>query len=312
MNCTDPKAWMWFSEAVTAVEGDPDRSSGIGIALPRTDIQGYNSFVPLMAVDIDWKRCVDAQPGKFPNHMMNLISTLDSYTEFSPSMMGAHVLVAAKLSGTKGVRKHTWPDGSEVSLMQYGAYATFTGHRLPESGTIIQYRQPGIDRIFAEWFPDDAAEIGNGDGLALSGRTDGEPTRRSELSIDRSARASDQEISQLIQGVNRSADQIQRMAATWEMRRTPGVPNAEFVFQGDHSVSMYLRSIVREVVFLAPAIGWKDPDQMAATLRSLSCTSITSPLKRSLLPDSPPGWPRRANIGNEPGTLHQVRANLST
>src|SRR5580698_1276644 len=62
----------------------------------------------------------------------------------------------------------------------------------------------------------------------------------------------------------RTPDQVRRLTATWEMRRTPRVPDAEFTFKGDFSVSMYLRVIVREVVFLAPMLGWKDPDRMAA------------------------------------------------
>jgi hypothetical protein len=317
INGTDPDTWMWLSDVLASVQNDPDQLNGIGVALPRTGREGYNNFVPLLAVDIDWKHCADGESGKFPRHLMNLVTELDSYTEFSPSGKGAHVLIAAKLPGVKGVRKHSFPDGSEVSLMQRGAYATFTGHKLPESGTTIQGRQFQIDSILSEWFPKDAAAPEYADGLAGSDCPCGAVgSAAPEIEIDLNARVSEEEIRQLIAGVNRTPDQKRRMAATWEMRRTPGVLNAEFVFKGDHSVSMYLMSIIREVVFLAPRMGWISPDQKVADFavtfarkHGIPAEGVNAPRLLAWLADA--RRYRQAPRGSSPGSVQNPSMNLN-
>src|SRR5579872_784913 len=110
MDCTNPAAWMRFSDALTAAAADHDRISGVGVALPKAAMEGYNNVVPLLAFDMDWKHCPNGQTGKFPHHFTEVVNGLDSYTEWSPSGKGAHVLILATLPIKEGVRTHTFSD----------------------------------------------------------------------------------------------------------------------------------------------------------------------------------------------------------
>jgi primase-polymerase (primpol)-like protein len=81
----DPATWGTLAEAKrSAREGDYD---GIGFVFTASD--------PFSGVDLD--ACVDPKSGEIASWASAIVRELDSYTEFSPSGTGLHVLFRAKL-----------------------------------------------------------------------------------------------------------------------------------------------------------------------------------------------------------------------
>ncbi|MGH3145785.1 MAG: hypothetical protein ACRDTR_08285, partial [Rubrobacter sp.] len=81
----DPVTWGTLSEAREAArEGDYE---GVGFVFTAGD--------PFCGVDLD--ACVDPETGEVASWAAEVLDELDSYTEFSPSGRGLHVLVRAEL-----------------------------------------------------------------------------------------------------------------------------------------------------------------------------------------------------------------------
>ena len=82
---TNPDTWGDYPEAVKArKERDFD---GLGFVFTESD--------PFCGVDLD--ACVDPRTGEIASWASEIVRELDSYTEYSPSSMGLHVLLRAKL-----------------------------------------------------------------------------------------------------------------------------------------------------------------------------------------------------------------------
>lgn len=124
----DPDTWSTFDEAVTAVgEGGVD---GLGFVFTKSD--------PFIGVDLDVK-------GKaLAGWQTDIIEALGSYAEFSPSKVGAHVIVNGQLD-----RAH-----KKVGLEIYpcGRYFTFTGDQIPDTPGDIREANGALTGIIAEHF----------------------------------------------------------------------------------------------------------------------------------------------------------------
>lgn len=133
----DRRTWSTFATAVKFyMNGDYD---GIGFVFSRED--------KYIGIDID--NCVvDGKPNTFANE---IIETLDSYTEFSPSGNGLHIIVRGSLPQTVcGTGRKNTKHGLEI--YQYGRYFSFTGHR--ENSNDIYDRTDELGEIFEQYFDD--------------------------------------------------------------------------------------------------------------------------------------------------------------
>ncbi len=81
----DRTTWSTLSEARRAVE--EEGHDGIGFVFTADD--------PFCGVDLDG--CVDRQTGEIQPWAADILDRLDSYTEFSPSSEGLHIIVRAEL-----------------------------------------------------------------------------------------------------------------------------------------------------------------------------------------------------------------------
>ncbi|GIN74003.1 hypothetical protein J14TS2_44780 [Bacillus sp. J14TS2] len=128
------RTWSTFPTAVKAYQiGDYD---GIGFVFSRQD--------PYIGIDID--KCVaDGVPNNFASEIIDM---MDSYTEFSPSGNGVHIIVEGKLpdyvAGTG--KKNTELD---LEVYRFGRYFTFTGHRENENG--IYERNDELEELFNKY-----------------------------------------------------------------------------------------------------------------------------------------------------------------
>ncbi|MBS4171917.1 phage/plasmid primase, P4 family [Bacillus sp. FJAT-49736] len=131
------RTWSTFATAVKFyLEGDYD---GIGFVFSRQD--NY------IGIDID-KCVVDGKPNTFATE---IIDTLDSYTEFSPSGKGIHIIIKGNLpQSVLGTGRKNTKHGLEI--YSYGRYFSFTGNR--ENSNDVYERTDELAKVFEQYFDD--------------------------------------------------------------------------------------------------------------------------------------------------------------
>lgn len=131
------RTWSTFATAVKFyLEGDYD---GIGFVFSRQD--NY------IGIDID-KCVVDGKVNSFANE---IIDTLDSYTEFSPSGTGLHIIIKGGLpQSVLGTGRKNTKHGLEI--YSYGRYFSFTGNR--ENSNDVYDRTDELAEVFEQYFDD--------------------------------------------------------------------------------------------------------------------------------------------------------------
>jgi putative DNA primase/helicase len=162
----DPTTWGAFDQAVAALGhlrcGDAGLANGVG----------FEFAAPFCGIDLD--DCVDEQ-GNLTEEAKRIIALLDSYTEWSPSGKGVHILVLAKLPG--GHNKKIFSDRGAagmkmIELYDRERYFTITGKILPGL-CVVQERQAEVDALFASLWPTEAEGPGSNSGGP--GSNDDEP-----------------------------------------------------------------------------------------------------------------------------------------
>ncbi|MFJ7952196.1 phage/plasmid primase, P4 family [Lysinibacillus sp. NPDC096418] len=131
----DPNTWDKFENVVQAARSG--QYSGIGFMFSRND--GY------IGIDID--KCYIN--GKFNEIAEKLINLLDSYTEFSPSATGVHIIVKGTLPEyvtQTGFKNENYG----VEVYSFGRYFTFTG--CIENENEIQERTDEVAEIIDKYF----------------------------------------------------------------------------------------------------------------------------------------------------------------
>lgn len=107
----DAKTWCSYEKAVEVYMANPERYSGIGFVFTEND--------PYCGIDLD--HCVNG--GEIEGWAAEIIENLDSYTEFSPSGTGVHVLARGKKPTTKCKK-------GLFEVYEKGRYFTVTGDRI--------------------------------------------------------------------------------------------------------------------------------------------------------------------------------------
>lgn len=134
----DVNTWSSFVEAVTVAR--TGKYDGIGFMFSEND--GY------IGIDID--KCY--KNGEFNEVATSVIDSLDSYTEFSPSKTGVHLIVKGKMPDwVKGTGKKSSMYGIEI--YSHGRYFTFSGDR--ENENEIQERTDEIAELLETYFTRD-------------------------------------------------------------------------------------------------------------------------------------------------------------
>ncbi len=132
---TDSRTWMTYTEA----QPHAHRFSGVGV------VMGEFDGIPLCGVDID--NCCDAVTGKFTPESRDIVIGLNSYSEFSPSGTGAHILMLGTLRGRKGI-KLPFPGTKAVELYDSGRYLTFTGRHLEKTPLDLVGRADAVNALY--------------------------------------------------------------------------------------------------------------------------------------------------------------------
>ncbi len=107
---TDPQTWCSFEQALDAYK--TRGFDGIGFVFTKDD--------PFCGIDYD--KCVDPETKTLEPWAKKWIDKFASYTEYSPSMTGAHTIVRGKLPSESGKKKGYY------EIYDHSRYFTFTGN----------------------------------------------------------------------------------------------------------------------------------------------------------------------------------------
>lgn len=127
----DPKTWGTYEQAVKVAKNS--KYSGIGFFFDKDD--------PFCGIDLD--SCV--QNGSILPWAQKIIDQLNSYTEFSPSESGVHIIVEAVKSSQSCRKGH-------IEMYDSGRFFTVTGKRLDNISMNIEKRQKELNKLHAEIF----------------------------------------------------------------------------------------------------------------------------------------------------------------
>ncbi|MFH0812844.1 MAG: AAA family ATPase [Pseudomonadota bacterium] len=130
---SDPSTWTSFEDAVKAFQGSNGRYAGIGFVFSQND--------PFCGVDLD--HCI--VDNRFSGFALKTITRLKSYTEYSPSKSGVHVIGRGKLPG-RG-RKN-----GSIEIFDSGKFFTFTGDLVDSTPHSVNDCQEAIEAIYYENF----------------------------------------------------------------------------------------------------------------------------------------------------------------
>ena len=129
----DPATWSPFPAAKARY--DQGGFDGIGFELGDG----------IVGCDLDWK--AHAGPG-VPPEAARIIADLASFSEYSPSARGAHVLVRGEW--TQGLRLEL-SDGLGLEVYGSGRFFTMTGARIPDAPAELRENQAALDALAARY-----------------------------------------------------------------------------------------------------------------------------------------------------------------
>ena len=133
---TNPETWRSLEECAAAMKRYPSCYAGIGRVIAKDD--------PYVGVDLDDVR--DPDTGRLTDRASEIIGTLDSYAEVSPSETGVKLWVRATLD-----RAYKKPG---VEVYPHSRYFTLTGWMLPQSLPTVEERQDELEALIQEEFPE--------------------------------------------------------------------------------------------------------------------------------------------------------------
>jgi len=147
---TDSKTWAPYEATLKPVE--KGRADGIGFVFTPGD--------EYFGIDLD--HCV--KDGVVHPKAMEIVQRMNTYTEFSPSGDGLHIIGRGRLKGDRNRTKKT-PWGHDFEVYDNARFFTMTGRQLFGSPATIEPRQDELDAIYAEMFPA-PAPVKNSNGRA--------------------------------------------------------------------------------------------------------------------------------------------------
>ena len=141
-SCVDPAHWSDFS---TVSESAGRNEWGIGFVFNGDGIVG---------IDID--DCRDPDSGEVQQWANQIIQTLDTYTEISPSATGVKLFLRGELP-EQFRKKHERHDGrGAVEIFREGRFFTVTGQRYAQTPGIVNNRPRELMDVYGDvsaWVP---------------------------------------------------------------------------------------------------------------------------------------------------------------
>lgn len=141
----DPATWGTLDQAFSCV-GKLSRSGK-----PINGI-GFELRAPYCGIDID--HCIDAATGEISREALDIVEMMDSYTEYSPSRTGLHILYKNDGSTYPDRRKKKAIDATQnIEMYQSDRYFTVTGEIFGEYNQLNE-RTQNADIIYKAYMLD--------------------------------------------------------------------------------------------------------------------------------------------------------------
>jgi P4 family phage/plasmid primase-like protien len=154
-SATDPETWGTLADARDCHAGGSVDIAGIGFVFAPEDT--------ICGIDLDDAR--DPETGEPEPWARDIIQTLDSFTEVSPSGTGYHVYIHGFV-----------PEGGnrrgDVELYDRDRFFTFTGDHVDPTPTTVNQRNDSLAEVHAEYVADDDTDDASGDATPPSGDVD--------------------------------------------------------------------------------------------------------------------------------------------
>src|SRR5437879_363492 len=152
----DPSTWTDVTVALRTLA--TGRYNGIGFVFTESD--------PFTGIDLD--ACV-GKDGSIAPWAQEIITTLASYTEYSPSKLGVHVLTELQKPFSGAGRKR-----GNIEVYATDRFFTLTTDQVPGTPTTIAQRQDAIEALYQRIAPVGAertlqnTRVGGGSGSTLT------------------------------------------------------------------------------------------------------------------------------------------------
>jgi len=156
---TDNTTWGTFQQVTTAMRGGA--YDGVGFVL--------HAGNPFCGLDLD--DCVDAVTGEVAAWAMAWVTQFNSYTEYSVSGTGLHIIMQATLPENKGIGTGF---GAGGGLYNDKRLFFCTGNHLVGTPLTVEERQAVVDAYFAEHRPQRGAKATSSGTTGDSNLTDDE------------------------------------------------------------------------------------------------------------------------------------------
>ncbi len=132
---TTPSTWGSFHQAVECCRDNG--FNGIGFVFSDAD----------QFVGIDLDNCIDKETQSLTSEAIDIVKHFDSYTEFSPSGAGLHIIVKGHLLGHG--RRH-----GNIEMYDRNRFFTFTGNIMGGGSVKVFERQKGLLDFQKQHFPE--------------------------------------------------------------------------------------------------------------------------------------------------------------
>ena len=137
---TDPSTWSSFEEAIDACRAS-DRFAGVGFVFTPDD--------PFTGVDLD--DCIDENGGLVAS-AQEIVDSLNSYTEISPSGRGVKVfIVGAKAAGV-GCRTSKVVGFKQIEMYSSKRFFTITGRHVASTPLLVEDCQSQLDVLCSRFW----------------------------------------------------------------------------------------------------------------------------------------------------------------
>lgn len=134
-SATDPALWQTYDKCIDW--RDEKKLKGIGFA--------FSLDVGVVGLDVD--KCVD-EDGNIDREVQFLIDYMDSYTEYSQSGRGIHILIFGKKNSPKS--EFPLPNGMTLEVYDQKRFFAMTGNKVIGTPSEINERTDRLSSIIAE------------------------------------------------------------------------------------------------------------------------------------------------------------------
>ena len=142
---TDSATWGTYEQAVKACK--EYNYSGIGFV--------FTAETDFCGIDID--HCID-ENGEIHKNALDILSTMDSYAEISPSGTGIHIIYKGKVHEEwKKKKTNALDKGIHLEMYQKDRYFTFTENRLNDFD--VESREPHAELIYKAYMADEEKPV---------------------------------------------------------------------------------------------------------------------------------------------------------